>query len=1409
MITVIDQLKQKNNQSFPLADVNDLKGGFIQVGTLGELFDFPVKRIKDGMLAYVVNITGAKTHWYQYLNNQWNEADFNSASIPVLDQATLDSLSVKPEKYVAIPSEDDLDGYVDASNTYTTSVNGTYVDVLFKAIRALQSEVAKLRNSFIYGINSYTGTHTAKSAILQDEDNDIKEPLWAIDPESLSLIDSLTIGDGNQLEGTSIDASFDGKIIVNGDATYTSSYIRGNEDSKLIFYFTVTKPNIKINLLNQDNEEVVIDLGQLISSDSIQNIMVVISRKTKADNDLVGYNFVYINSYNYNTDEEIVRGYYNGTTLQSIPYYIDDILKFDYITLSDLTISKLEGYSKYQDFSYQVIPSKPSTDDYKYDVAHITIRAVTTYAALSSIAAQLPENELIYCKSNNKLYIKTNNNIKAISGGSGGGDPIDEGMTETELLQKLSQMGIITNEDNGELQISNLSDITFINEETGNQFNLRINPYGEIEIRDVYENDLEQRLVGVTLNDWDVRGLVGQLGLAEHNSDTTLTKFTRKSNLGLWSDRIKIGAIYLPLKTDKIFGCTNAYIELENTSNKDFQLRGCYLHWAHIDDVRGMVVDHLKLTGVIPAGGTYLIRGVKYAEANDANTFINVDTYDQEWYINNKLADFTYNNTDSSTRMGFALTYGNEELAYNTQLVQGSTRFLSQLGLTTNDETNFPTVYDKSFIDSIYIGAAFVDSSDKGYWSNNQPYPLQSNSIYKNTFELDPANQAYQSLNTKDSSRARWANTADYQELSLEKEFISFPKSDDIYPVSYFTPKASFQKKNVSTDKSKLSKSKPNMVTCSFGKDIFTTRCFNWLSVGYFDEYVFIKNGDSYTAVESYKAGGTDSTGLRVEFDATTQAQVYNRMTGRFPADNTFYTSHKCIIKLTAPSTKTTYTYIVGRADKNGNPDFEHCSEEYTFTIYPNTYTPRIYQVSDQQGFHWIEYQVWAAAAKKLNDKINTDCAASNIIPILINTGDMTQNGTRINEWLDYYNAGKCLFTHLEQMNVVGNNDLCGTDYSILGTGDDAGKSNSYYFHLFYCYEIDNAYKPIINGKYIPSLYYFDSKDYRFVMVNSEITYENCTNWFNMKNSAGTTINIYTGYTVPKNGETQTYVTDFTSIYTMLYHYTDTTKKLVVACHELPFTVITRASLKTDQKPVSRSISDEGKLVGSHLNQLCPEDNAKGVYWFSRLMEFRGINIAIGGHKHTYECTYPVREYYYYNEGTKNSKDNGIMTMTETLQNDDAIFLKDSVNLSKMPLTKRDNIGTGDTTSFYPYTPVPSLTGGITYFMCQATGFKLKSNKELPSPDQKFSIIIPKTGTNAKTGADSPDANQQYPMFAIISFGTNTTVKLARIDGILSNKTFTQTGYDNTKPMTLQYLKKNSTDNYGTWQNGEEVLITI
>lgn len=52
---------------------------------------------------------------------------------------------------------------------------------------------------------------------------------------------------------------------------------------------------------------------------------------------------------------------------------------------------------------------------------------------------------------------------------------------------------------------------------------------------------------------------------------------------------------------------------------------------------------------------------------------------------------------------------------------------------------------------------------------------------------------------------------------------------------------------------------------------------------------------------------------------------------------------------------------------KNGNFDPNHCTDVYTFTMHDSTWKPRVYQVTDQQGFGWMEYQVWSAAANQID----------------------------------------------------------------------------------------------------------------------------------------------------------------------------------------------------------------------------------------------------------------------------------------------------------------------------------------------------------------------------------------------------------------------------------------------------------
>ena len=1539
------------DDTYPTHEAKYGKGGYRTVQDIQERNAIPEARLEEGMLVYVVNDPD-NIHMYQYINSTWTKSKIGSAGvekvetiedmegkisevgdiiyvkstgelytkldnnfwkpisfgIPIFTKQQEDELSdigKLPDDFISIPDPNELSLPINEQTTYNSTGKGYYLDIIFSTIRALQAEVAKLKNSFTFGINSYTGKDTAMGRIVGSYKPEEQEPLWDVDEADLSIVTGAEVDltNNNSLVPSSNVTVGEGYLAVEGIASWINPKEGGFievEDPKLYIFMTTSSLNVILHLASIESGDIKADidlstLGLKRYEGDRYNIMFCLSRITSRNNEGVeetaGYNYLWISVGNYLTGGVEDQGYWNPETnkLQSKLVTLNRRYTIESVSFEDLNLYKFNGYSKYQDLFSTVDPVIPTDENYKYRVAHITIRSVKNEDDLQSIKSQLLANELIYNEQTGVLWIKTSSgNVRPISGS---GDHDSDGMEKSEIIEWLAQNGIIVTEDgSNSVKLNDIADITFVHQETGKKFKFSVDNEGNLVSEEIPELTMADRargfdekypLVDGGNNVTYTRGFVGLLGAMENNKNPN-----EKADHKLYSDRVKIGAVYAPYSpTQPTYGCSHAFIELENTSDKDFPLDGCFLHYVtgtsgaegQADDLN---VYTLALSGYIPAGGTYLIRGKKYADFEQANTFIKVETFDIEWYITNEgnkkeLIDLTQNKNNT-----YLLTYGLENLSESATVV-----IKNGGGDPSYKTSDFPYFFHPYYIDSISIGAPVTVNSVPAWVASNMKFFSSTlgitggekrDVIYKNTFELDPAKQAYQSCNVADSSRARNANEADYQYLILEKDIIEFPKTAEIFSVSKYTPKASWEHKNVCTDKSKLDKNKPNMVTVSFGIDMYKTRCFNWISCGSFDEYIWIRRkgtSDWVARFESYKDGienddyslaGSDS-GMRKKTFGTfvcktggehtepIKKYIYNRIHGTFPADGTNYTSHKCIINIVSDNVddKTVYEYVVGRADKNMNPDANHISNPQEFTLYPDTYTPRIFQITDQQGFHWIEYQCWAAAAEEVNKTIAEISASENIIPILVNTGDMTQNGTRVNEWLDYYNAGYCLFNHLEQANVVGNNDLCDTNPEILGTGDDNGKSNSFYFHVFYCYEINENILPIITNlnatKYIPSLYYIETTNTRFVFINTEITQVNCEKWYKQIYNSQV-VNVYTGWTIPNDTTIQpVYDNTFTTVYTMIYDILNLdNKEVITACHEMPFTVVTGANLAVTSSNaananVDRSLngSSTGALVGCHGNRLNSLDS-KGIYWFSRLLEHFRVKLCIGGHKHTYACTNPLREFYYYGENGSQCSIDGPMTMNRTLENDSAVWnttikgiagtngtiyninnttgVELPFNTTKFPLMKTptgaDAGITRSSSVIYPYYGVSSLTGGVTYFMCQATGFKLKSNKELPSPDQRFAYVIPKTDNSGSS--DKPSKEQQLPMFAEIKLNGSGSysIYLYRIENILASKgsLFSQVNYS-TNPASYDYLVGNEASSaselpiYGKWHANEKVPL--
>lgn len=1454
------------------------------------------------------------------------------------------------------------------------------------AIRSLQAEVARLRNTFDYGIVSYRNTHTAKSVQLGKMDVEASEPLWAIDPGYLSLVpDSIvfnTLLDINhrfiKIGTGTIDTSIEGQLTFNdckgvfydGNGENVSDEnltLYKLNDSKLITYIVSDKPSINMNLISLDDKSKtrVVEFEPILMGNTVNKygFCVIISRKVKVNDVYKGFNYIYISIINYENDEKLFEGYLNSNgILVDERFDLDERYSIQSIEFDRLTLSRMKFYTKFEDFSEEVISSAPSESDYKYEVAHLAIRSVKDTEMLNEVADYLMDTELVWNKKNGTLHIKSDGKIYKI--GSNNSDDEhnkDNNMTDKEIIQALERMGIVVNveykkdeygDDTDEIKSLNnislapISDVTFINEETSKKFTFKVDTEGNLVGKDnsVTTIDDFMKTLGTNAGKYDVenyqavRGFVADY-LARKNGTYSLSGGVNKTgDAGKLSDRLRISSFYAPITTDERHGCTHSFIELENSSEVDIPLTGVYLHFYNpAEKEYSGAVHHLALDGVIKAGGTYLIRGAKHAEFEDESAFIKVRTFDKEWYENGKPVSFEQEAvkpsedgktvaSDSNVKKAyrFCLTYGLPDLAADEILVRKNTG-----GVTKDDVVgeyinvdNTDTFYDKTTYPNIILNPRFIDScsystfaSVSEQYGNDNPWyangdagkgiVITENSMFRLMFALDPAKQAYNGFNAKDSSRVRYNKATDLQVVNLDKEFIGYPHSNETVKIDRYTPKASFENRNIMTDKTQLNREKPNMVTCSFGVDVYNTRCFNWISCGTFDEYVWIrKEGEtswnkfqSYTKISSIIAEDHSKSIYRKEYTVDVNNAGYARMINRFPGNDVLFTSHKCVVVLPDATKPTVYEYVVGRPDKDGNPDPEHTNRIFTFTLYPRTYEGRVYQVTDQQGFHWIEYQVWAASAEFLNKQITKECDEINavegntkVFPILINTGDMTQSGARVNEWLDYYNAGISLFDHLEQMNCVGNNDLCPTNPRELGTGNDNDKSNSQFFHYFYCFDVkdtekydsvlDNdkkffsgetlvvkAHAGSVDGteinikedRFIPSMYYFKTSNVLYVMVNSEIPYVGVQKWFGLCSNGGKYINIYTGIESANNGNYAGDVTYFTPIYETIYAWLksnkddDNSRKVVFAMHEMPFTVITKVSLtndSSDQIDQTRNHPTKAGRLGSNVNQLNINEN-RGIYWCSRLLEYFNCKLVIGGHKHTYALSHPIKEKYSwtYNGVTKDSGAE-IKPMFSTLADEAGITPEYEISW-KIDLTSDEtrneyNVSTDRSkiantkylnSTKTPYIPQELYTscgeaiyeaqkkglfrccslidttsnskydGFVNYSMCQATGYKLKSNKELPSQIQVFSKIIPHT--NHKASGDSPNANQLYPMYSVLEFNNDCSelnVTMNRITGIFASDgkdSFTQTSYGK-GDMGVQTLCTDQAGMYGNWMSIED-----
>lgn len=847
--------------------------------------------------------------------------------------------------------------------------------------------------------------------------------------------------------------------------------------------------------------------------------------------------------------------------------------------------------------------------------------------------------------------------------------------------------------------------------------------------------------------------------------------------------------------------CSHNFVELSNLTNYDINLEDANISLQYIDKSKyNSTTDKLSweilpLTGTIKAGGTYLIRGAECGPINCNTTRLKIETYDQEWYNSDgKLISFDTENPSFVLYMGkrdvngdiYSCTNDIGDLYNNGEgrkyCFDGNTdkrNFLNTIGIKNYLSTSEPLYYENTP----------VTMSNYNIFSHN--------SLFIQYFTMDSVNQA-----TTDGFKRN--NNTDIYVINLTK---NYQEGID----NYYNGKASFENKNLFYNKSELS-DLPNMVMCTFGKKATddgngATRCFNWLSVGYYNEYVKLTypNGE-VKYFESFKNTNQDIYTGQQDITFSVSDNHYNDDNSRFSYKNIYdryrtfttsgvpFTVHKLIID---GLTEGIYKYQVGKE--------EGWSEEYTFEVLSdetinNKFKNKEYITfmhhSDQQGFNKDEYKAWEYIVDYVMVESQKENSLFNKPNFSINTGDMTQNGNRINEWLDYYECGKKLFKYSECMHTVGNNDLSPIDNTILGDGGDDSKLNPKNFDIFFCHDLTKEEQDLLTIKLknetyrlVPSNYSFDYANCHFICINSELPKNAIMRLFNEnadeysdkpKNDIPNYDTLMEEYSIALAEKIEDWLNlDCSKIITYNNGKDKENQKWIIAyCHEMPFTILTHAITLKHQ--ADRLNVKSASIAGCRLNGIKSHNK---YYWLSRLFEKYHIPLILGGHKHTYSVSCRIKENIIINEDGSEDYSQTYKPIIQLKRSElESVYgkkgysddelknlwyntgkkLNDSNNY---PTVFEDNICDVNDIEIIDDKNGEDYSAPI-YCMQTAAGYKLISNKELPAVVIPWLTIPVGNDTDNRldrtyfpaTAAPKVNANQLYPYFTIYKFNKNEII---------------------------------------------------
>lgn len=939
-----------------------------------------------------------------------------------------------------------------------------------------------------------------------------------------------------------------------------------------------------------------------------------------------------------------------------------------------------------KDFVLADSPEPVEYEKYLPNAKHICIKS-GTYAEMQANKDDFLPKELLWCYDTQALWIKDPKTYKLIEIGKAGGG-VDPGPDPDPEYMEGILTEVIGGGSQAKTKIIGIEFADMTNKE--NTFLIQVKD-GKLDVHDY-------RL--------DKNTLAGNAQTQGTGIYYTTPYFPILSEeVGSKdSPKIYVNMVYCGGESESrdYNPVSHNFVELCNLGKKDLNLKGLYLHYTERNTGDWVT---LPLIGTLKSQGTFLIKGAQCSVENINTTIIRVGEPDLYWTkdatLNSDRLDIVGDEDSGVQAHSIWSSDGYIKFSYDCAFYISSEEtsgyFESTVLNTTAPWTTNGVI--KWYVDLIGIG----NYNDRSMPCEGSAMATKgSNVLLMRYYAMDPVKQATKALSSR-------SNAKDWTYINLDK----IPKQINIQD---YIPKNSTEGKNIFFNKSKLKEGAPNIVNCTLGHDAHKTRCFNWISVGYYDEYIWIrKEEEDYTPenkFESFKkedldAEGRSSNPNRPDSHKNWTNKIYNRIRS-ITTDGTPFTVHKFIKDFEEPSDTQKYFYKVGRDGA--------WSEERSFTLRNRDKVIErgfnFLQVSDQQGFNEEEYETWKVSA----EFIDAD-REENPFEWCLNTGDQTQNGNRFNEWIDYYTGGQSIYRDTEQMYTVGNNDLCPVDVYTLGDGEDISKTNPANVEFFFTFEHPYTVPISSAGVYIPCVYSFVYGNTYFLSINSEITELARTDVFG--DTAG--INIY--------NDLKTWCTN-----DLTQHAEDEKITWRVAfCHESPFTIITADLIMSYLKRNEGGSYEKDlnvKRGGSHLNTV-------GNYWFSQWMQDNEFKLCLCGHKHTFSNSRYIRE-------------NPDRTMEPIVY--DTTLSPDWY--AALPERERQCVQIS----------ADSHQNYVRYVMCQATGYKLVSNKELPAKNIPWLLeyypVASQTenpGTNTATVKVNPA--QQFPNYIIWNIGQGTELE--------------------------------------------------